>query len=300
MLKLLAAAVAVCAAAAPARAECGRVMFPGTPDGTAIPAHGSLYVYDARDADTPNALVQFHGRPGVAQVVRVAPSISRIDYVGFAGGELEVALPSVDGVDAHYPLTAGLPATPPPHVLQFWRDESEWTCSHSDELLVQIDQPVAAVRARWEFDGVTDEHLVVPRTSGDAPGASVVELGEMDCGGDVTLDMTQLHAGGYLTLTAIDFHGNETPITGLPDRLSEDGMPVDSRGMGHALAWRDAVLPAPAEPPVTEIHPLPGAATLSDLDAVLDHCVFAVAAVALLGWLALRLRGRAALRVPPE
>src|SRR5262249_11660274 len=98
-----------------------------------------------------------------------------------------------------------------PHVLAYWHDVSP----ERDALAIQLDQPTAAVLARWTFGDTTTEWLVVPQTFADQPGVSVVALGETGCGA-ATLPPAQLRAGGALELVAIGVDGSRTRIAGLP------------------------------------------------------------------------------------
>jgi hypothetical protein len=261
MHKLALAAVAPAlalglAASAPraAGAECLPARFLGTPSGATLPRVGSIYVYDQRagwaDAETAYTAV-FRGAPGVSKVTIIGEGVERIDYVygGFGDGSLEVSLGDA-WAHAVYHIDPAWRPEPAPRVLQYWRDAPNmW--DEGDAVMIQIDQPVAAVVARWTFDGVVTEWLVAPHTDEDLPGASVVELGEVTCGAQ-TLDMAEMHAGGHLELVGIRADGSRVAIHGLPDRIAEDQMPADSVGFHHAVTSTSQLVRhdlAPPQPP---------------------------------------------------
>jgi hypothetical protein len=129
--------------------------------------------------------------------------------------------------------TAHADPAPAPRVLQYWHDVSP--CS--DAVMIQLDQPVAQVIARWTFAGAMDERVVTPQTD-------VVELGTTECD-EPNLDMTQLAAGGHLELIAIRADGSQITVRGLPARLATAEMPQDGNGLAHALQHGDL----PSEPP---------------------------------------------------
>jgi len=287
--------VAVAAAPHVAHADCGRALFLGTPSETTIPRAGSLYFFDSlAPSMSPGLVATFRGRPGVVDRVKIDEAITRLDYISFDGGELDIELGVEGQTHAVYHLAAALPADPAPRVLQFWHDDRTcFDCANSDAVMLQLDAPVAAVVARWTFDGVSTEWLVVPHTSEDVPGAAVVELGDVDCIAS-NLDMDEMHAGGHLDLTAIRVDGSRVAVRGLPDRIAEDQMPNDSVGIARAFKstpLRESPPPPPQDAQLpADWNPLRG----------LDDAMYAVAAgIALLalGFLVL-MRLRPQLRDP--
>ena len=273
LLALGALAVAGLAAhASPAHADCARQMWLGTPSGTTLPKVGSLYLDDEGQALSarPPLQVSFSGAPGVYNVVRVGAQVLRLDYVGFDGGTLDVAL----GDDEHatYPLAGDWHAGPAPRVLEYWHDAYAWECSRADALMIQIDEPTAAIVARWTFHGDTQEWLIPARTREDVPGVSVLPLGHVNCGNSTTLPPAQLQGGGHLELTAIGFDGSRTAIRGLPERLAVTDMPTTEDSLGQMLKMDpDTLASLRTPPPVAAPAPLVPAGwnPFRDLDTAL-------------------------------
>jgi hypothetical protein len=235
--------VLVCAsfaAATPAHAECAPERYFGTPSGTTIPTHGSIYLFDksyGRSMFTAGTLaVHFFGRPGVYEVVPLGDGLERLDYLSFDGGALDVTLGG-DWTHALYPLSADWQREPPPRVLQYWHvlpDRYAPDDIRTGAVEIQIDQPVAAIDARWVFGDHATEWRMAPHTVEDFVNTSVVEIGDIPCGVN-NLAIDEVIAGGHLELTAVRFDGSRAVIHGLPARLVESEMPRDSQGMGHAL-----------------------------------------------------------------
>ncbi|HEY5921740.1 MAG TPA: hypothetical protein VIV11_08715 [Kofleriaceae bacterium] len=189
-----------------AYAACAHPSWVGT-ESSSVPTRGSLYVYDEIvEHRAHQHEVRWNGTEGVAVQTKVAKAVVRIDYSGPVGSELVVNR-------VGYRLTSDWrPPVEAPFVVKWWHHESEWTCSSSDTLNIEISQPTAAVRVRWTFRGDTTE-TIVP-TEGN-----VLELGKINCGG-TTLDPDELRAGGHLELTAIRLDGSEVAIRGLPAKIS--------------------------------------------------------------------------------
>jgi hypothetical protein len=177
--------------------------------------------------------VSWRGPAGSVTQTELADYVVRIDYEGLEGSELVV-----NGVD--YPLVRDWrsPARAP-RVIRYWHLQNHWACSSTDSLSIEIDQPTAAIRARWTHDGATTE-WVVPAW-GRAP-APVVELGKINCGG-TTLPPAELRKGGRLELFAIRVDGSELPIAGLPKFIFTPMLPT----IGFEQE-EDFILDAPAEP----------------------------------------------------
>jgi hypothetical protein len=156
------------------------------------------------------------------QVTRVERAVARIDYVGAEGSQLSFR--NRYGEETYtYKLAAEWTApTKEPRVLQYWHHVSEWECSSSDELSIQLDQPTAAVRARWTINGRTVEYVEAARTDGTK---AVVSFGKVDCGG-TSIPPAQLADGGELELYAIRLDGSEVRISNMPRRVATSEMPA--------------------------------------------------------------------------
>ncbi len=224
-MRLLAVLGILIATASNARADCAIPQWVGTATGTKVPLRGSLFVHDERlrwdEAAPPDLDVGWTGTVYV-QVTRVEPAVARIDYVGADRAEIQIRHRYRDEMST-YTLdeTWTVPARKP-HVLQYWHNASEWACSSSDELLIQLDQPTAAVRARWTYGGRTVEYIEAART--DATKA-VVSFGKVNCGG-TSIPIDQLADGGELELYAIRLDGSEVRIPNMPRHVATEEMPV--------------------------------------------------------------------------
>lgn len=236
-MKLALAVFGIAAAAAHrADADCGTPRWVGTPSGATIPARGVLYLHDE---GTPRPL-----GGAIKTQTQVAPHVMRLEYATKAE-ELEIADP-IDGrvfqVDP-----AWKPATDSPRVLQYWHHRT----ATADSVMLQIDQPTAAIRARWTAAGARAREWIVPAQSSEL-GASVVELGTPDCGSP-TIGAAELARGGELTLTAIRFDGSEVPVTGLPPVLATQKLMATTEGLDRALVMPRNPAPAPMPAPALDI-----------------------------------------------
>jgi hypothetical protein len=92
-----------------------------------------------------------------------------------------------------------------------------------DHVQVLVDRQVAAFRARWTFDGRTEEWIEAAYP--DRSGSSVFMLGRKRCRGS-NVPPFEFHRGGTLELYAIDFDGTETRVEGLPDEIRTDPHPL--------------------------------------------------------------------------
>ncbi|HEY5922287.1 MAG TPA: hypothetical protein VIV11_11480 [Kofleriaceae bacterium] len=220
-----------------ARADCGFPQWMGTADGTAVPSRGSLYIYDESlslddHAAQPRAEVTWSGgEQGSVRFTRVEDAVARLDYEGPVGATMTVALRQWDETFAYQLVDWWKPSEIQPRVVHYWHNTDEWTCSWADSLMIQLDQRVAAVRARWTYNQRAVEWTLPPRTQGSKV---VVELGKVNCGG-ATIPPEQLVEGGELELVAIRFDGSQIPITGLPKRISTTMIGKSSVGLGSAL-----------------------------------------------------------------
>ncbi len=247
-MKLAGVALAVgLLASSRAEAECGNPHWVGTPTGASIPQTGSLYLFDASLAYSE---IKERGGPIVRQT-KVGDMVVRLDYVTRAD-ELELK-------DDYDPMLYNVHATwkPPaaaPRVIQYWHQVSEWTCSQTDTLMLQIDQPTAAFRVVWEAKGQAGRDFVFPaRTSEN--NISVLELGKLDCVGVPTIDPAELAAGGRLTLFAIRFDGSEVAVTGLPATISTKEMPTTADGISRAIGYQAGSEPIAPVPPADHDWP---------------------------------------------
>lgn len=202
---------------------------------TSIPTRGSLYVYDGTlgSPTEHRQEVSWRGSVGVATEVKVSDTIVRIDYEGEPGSELIVNR-------VRYPLVPEWRApTRAPRLLRYWHQLNRWTCSRTDSLRIEIDQPTAAIRARWTHEGKSTEWLF------PAPGSastSELELGKINCGG-TTLPPSELRTGGHLELTAIRFDGSEVPVAGLPGFIFTAMLPVRGTDQEEEFVFHRAEAP---------------------------------------------------------
>lgn len=209
-LWLLALAMIVAAERA-ADASCG-CLPKLSPESGSIPLRGSLYLGDVHLIERGEVSVRWIGTPGTATWT-VDDGVARLDYSGAEGSEL-VVMTFKRYERARYKLESGWRApTTAPRAIRFEHQESEWTCARTDALVIELDQPTAAVRVRWTHRDLT-ETLVLP-TDGRVP------LGLIGCCGTY-ISPAELHDGGALELVAIRVDGSEAPILGVPSFVSSD------------------------------------------------------------------------------
>nr|MBA2545168.1 hypothetical protein [Deltaproteobacteria bacterium] len=248
-MKLASVAVGVglvAALAADARADCAHPRWVGTPTGATIPATGRLYVYDEGFAYRGEKTL---GGPIVRQT-RLSETVLQLDYVTKAD-ELELAddyEPTILQVNPSWkaPTTA-------PRVIQYWHHKSEWACSHSDSLMLQIDQPTAAFRVYWQSGDLPLRELIVPARTAEN-NVSVLELGKIDCGSTL-IAPAELAAGGTLLLVAIRYDGTEVAVAGLPQTISTARMPVSEDGLRRAIGYPAGMAPTASLPPADHDWP---------------------------------------------
>lgn len=294
-MKQLAWAVMFLTAAVSGRAdaECGIPHWFGAADGSALPARGSIYVHhemmrfgDASDAP-PQPLIRWIGASSTVSVEKVSDVVIRIDYDAphAFGAELQTDPEDYyESTHVTFDPRWTAPATAP-RVISYWHDKTSWTCSSSDVLRIQVDQPTAAFRLRWTFAGETREWIEAGRTSDDA---TLLELGKIDCGSK-TVDPEELAAGGHLEVIAIRSDRSEITVTGLPSRISTADMPT-MQGF-HGLA----MMQTPAD--LIESHPLSSVGPAESPTRTLGIIVLGI--LALGGLLAIRYRVRAPSSLPP-
>ncbi|NVB77224.1 MAG: hypothetical protein HOV81_02410 [Kofleriaceae bacterium] len=213
------------AAAGSADADCAIPQWVGTATGTKVPLRGTLFVHDESlgwNEDAPPELDVGWSGTVFTQITRVERAVARIDYVGSEGSE--ISFKNRYGDETYtYKLDADWVApTKKPRVLQYWHHVFEWTCSSSDELMIQLDQPTAAVRARWTINGHTVEYVEAARTDGTK---AVVSFGKTNCGG-ASIPPEQLADGGEIELYAIRLDGSEVRIPNMPRRVTTSEMPA--------------------------------------------------------------------------
>ena len=136
----------------------------------------------------------------------------------------------------------------PPRVLQYWHHVSEWTCSHSDALMLQTDEDTAAYRVTWTPGNGPKREFVMPaRAEG---GRSALELGKIDCSGE-SLSVEQLAAGGHLELTAIRLDRSEVAVTGLPYIITTASLGATDAGLDRAF-----LIPTQRQPTTLHVKPI--------------------------------------------
>lgn len=203
-------------APAPAAAECATPLWPSLPDGGEVPTRGVFYLrngYLAAEGRWIPPELEWSGLlPGFAYATQVGPQVVRIDYAGPAGARLTVRdtwhEPTVE-------LAAGWrPASESPRVLLFShrKPSGDQGCGDGEELTIQLDQAVAAIRVHWTAGAENIELLEAPQPVGLL---SVLHLGETSCGpANVALEVFRQR--GELELHAIHFDGTEQWIRGMP------------------------------------------------------------------------------------
>lgn len=240
-------AVGLVAALTPdAHADCGYQGWVGTPTGASIPSSGALYVFDGSLADELKA-----PSGPIVKRTQVGPNVVRLDYVTKAD-ELEISHayePTILQVNPAWKAPAAAP-----RVIQYWHHKSEWTCSHSDSLMLQIDQPTAAFRVYWQSGDRPVRQMVVPAKTSDN-NISVLELGKLDCVAGSSIDPDELAAGGKLVLMAIRYDGSEVAVTGLPQTISTAKMVTSEDGLGRAIGFPAGTEPTASVPPVDHDFP---------------------------------------------
>jgi hypothetical protein len=222
-------------ACAEAHADCAVPQWLGTPTGTDVPTRGVLFLHDEslRWSDDAQPVVEITWKgSGSTTISRVEDSVARIEYEGSPGAELTIAPGYYDDSRATYRLGADWRApSAAPRVLQYWHHQTEWTCSWADTLMIQLDQPAAAVRARWIYYGRAVDYIEALRSDDTK---SALALGKIDCGG-TSIPPDQLARGGELELYAIRHDGSEVRVLGLPRRISSTELPSREDGLGGAF-----------------------------------------------------------------
>lgn len=250
---LLAVLIGLAAAASTARADCARRAWVGTADASNVPHRGSLYVHDEMLTwtDEPALRIAWADptRAGTTTITRVGDRVARVDYEGPPGAALTLSLPySATDPSTYYLTDAWQPPRATPRALQYWHERSAWTCSNTDSLMIQLDQPTAALRVRWTHGGETVERIEAVHAEATK---AVLELGKIDCGG-TTIPPHELAAGGHLELVAIRFDGSEAVVRGLPSRISTADLLTRADGLGGAFTL--VRFPPEASPPSPPSH----------------------------------------------
>lgn len=219
-----------------AEADCAIPAWLGTPDGASVPRKGVLFVHDEQlswhhDAPLGWMALGWKNGEGTVRVVREegAPNLARIEYEGPTGAQLEI----YDRWNEPHAVTLGddWEYKHAPRVLQYWHHQSEWTCSSSDSLMIQIDQPTAAVRVRWTVNGHAVDYWEATQNDGTK---SVLELGKINCGGE-NVPLEQLYGGVGIELYAIRFDGSEVKIEGMPSVVALGDIARSESGMDQAF-----------------------------------------------------------------
>lgn len=217
-----------------AHASCAIPAWVGAEPGTVVPTKGVFYVHDesigwSTDPE-PYVKLRWSDGEGTAKVVRVeetvvaieyeGPPLSRIHVEGFYDQLAELVLDD-----------AWLAPAAVPRVLQYWHHASSWTCSSSDTLMIQVDQPVAAFRVRWRVNDHDVDYIETPHTDGTK---TVLELGKINCGGE-NVPLEQLKDGVGIELYAIRHDGSEVHVPTMPRFVRLDALPEVDAGMDHAF-----------------------------------------------------------------
>jgi hypothetical protein len=258
-----------------AEADCNIPAWLGTPDNASVPTKGTLYFHDEQlswhdDPPLQWMKLAWANGEGTVRVVRAegAPNLARIEYDGPAGAQLLV----YDRWDEAQTVTLGndWQYKHAPRVLQYWHHNSEWTCSSSDVLMIQIDQPTAAVRVRWTVNGHAVDYWEA--TKNDAT-KSVLQLGKINCGGE-NIPLEQLYDGVGIELYAIRFDGTEVKIEGMPSYIALSEIDASERGIDQAFT-----IVATQEPAAAMNAPAPAKKTQSGRGLGILVMVFAALGV---------------------
>jgi hypothetical protein len=230
-----------------------------------LPTKGVLFVFDG--GARPKTSLEWATRTGRAWINYANESVTKIAYEGPAGSQFSI---DTVGDSGTYVLTSHALPNNPPRVVGYTRHgEPGWNV-----LVLELDQPIAAVRARWAHHGRTIEYFEVAQYG--VTGVWVL-LGTRPCWQHTSIPPNELAEGGYLELIAIRYDGSEVPISGMPSWISTAGNPEPRGYVIEDVPW-----PTIEQPPAPKQQAAPRRRAL----------VFAPIAVAL--WLALRRR----LRVP--
>jgi hypothetical protein len=178
-----------------------------SPRSGSVPLRGSLYFGDVTKLE--HVEIRWSGTPGTSTWTR-EPGVARLDYTGPNGSELIVFHAGIAG---RYKLDEGwrAPHAAPRAVGFEYRDERP--SFGIDALVIELDQPTAAVRVRWTHAGTTETRLL--------PTDGRVQLGQMVCSRS-NISAAELRIGGLLELVAIRLDGSEQPILGVPRFVSSE------------------------------------------------------------------------------
>lgn len=254
-MKLLVTAVATLSLAPSAHAECAKPKWIGTPTGTTIPEHGSLYIFEEDyrgDSFAHMEKIEFSdGVPHRWETTRISDRVVRVDY---AAGLASTVTAGIRWDSVTYSIDPAWRAPAhAPRVLQYWHHASEWACSYADSWLVQVDQPTAAFRVVFtpNDDISMPVEYIEPAQTG-ADGRSVLEIGKHDCVSSTKISPETLARGGVLELYAIRFDGSEVAVTGLPATMKTSEMRTSSGHVQDAIGYAPLPpAPPPAPPTVT-------------------------------------------------
>ena len=178
-----------------------------SPQSGSVPVRGSLYFGDVMKLE--NVEIRWSGTPGTSTWTRQA-GVARLDYTGPHGSELIVFHAGVAG---RYKLDEGWRAPHAAPRANGFEYHDERTSFASDALVIDLDQPTAAVRVRWTHAGTTETWLL--------PTDGRVTLGRLVCSRS-NISADELRVGGLLELVAIRLDGSEHTILGVPRFVSSD------------------------------------------------------------------------------
>lgn len=224
-------------AAATADADCVPANWHGASSGARVPTRGTVYVHEETlgwdlpgDIDASWIQFQWENGEGTARLVRSEGAVAVVEYEGPPGSTLKLLDRWDEATDLQL-VDSWQPPARAPRVLQYWHSTASWTCSSTDSLMVQLDQPVTAVRVRWHVNGHAVDYLEATRNNGTK---TVLELGKINCGGE-NVPLEQLYDGVGLELYAIRFDGSEVKIEGMPSRMELGDLEGTDGGMEQAL-----------------------------------------------------------------
>jgi hypothetical protein len=248
------------ALARPAAADCGISRWIGTSPGVALPETGVLYVFD-------HSMTYYGGHPYepwhlasdgsvVWEFDAAGDGVGRIRYWTKDATYIDVSVGEDTWDGGRFPIHRGWHApVEAPRAVHYWHEQHEWTCSETDLLAVQVDQPTAAFRVRWRGLGQAGEWIVPakPHTDRAAPEGwwrDVLGIGKPNCA-RATVEPSDLREGGLIDLVAIRHDGSEVPVGGIGGFVSTRDLATHdfSASVAQPQPPLPAIAPAVATPP---------------------------------------------------
>lgn len=224
-------------AAATAEADCAPAGWFGASHDTTVPTRGTVYLHEESlawdlpgDIDPSWLKLQWENGEGTARLVRSEGAVAVVEYEGPSGSTLKL-LDRWDEPTALQLVSGWQPPARAPRVLQYWHTTESWTCSSTDSLMIQLDQPATAVRVRWHVNGHAVDYLEATRNDGTK---TVLELGKINCGRE-NVPLEQLYDGVGIELYAIRHDGSEVKVEGMPSHIRLADLEGTGGGMDQAL-----------------------------------------------------------------